>query len=183
MKKMNHKAAKVCNYKFSDGDQLFLDTNIWFYIFGPQEPKYQNNHWMRIYSRIFQRILKAKSRIYIDVLVLSEFINRYAKLKHDVDGPQDIKFKTFRTSQDFEPVAQDIVADVQRLLNHCIRIKSDFATLDMDTLLNDYADGDSDFNDQVITEICKNNGFTLITNDSDFKTQEIPILTANRKLL
>ena len=40
-----------------------------------------------------------------------------------------------------------------------------------------------DFNDQVITEICKSNGFTLITNDSDFKTQEIPILTANTSLL
>ena len=39
------------------------------------------------------------------------------------------------------------------------------------------------FNDQVITEICKNNGFTLITNDGDFKTQEISILTANAKLL
>ena len=53
----------------------------------------------------------------------------------------------------------------------------------MDNLLNDYATGDYDFNDQVITEICKNNGFTLITNDSDFKTQDIPILTANSKLL
>ena len=31
--------------------------------------------------------------------------------------------------------------------------------------------------------ICKNNGFTLITNDNDFKTQEIPILTANPSLL
>ena len=53
----------------------------------------------------------------------------------------------------------------------------------MNALLNDYATGDYDFNDQVITEICKNNGFTLITNDGDFKTQEIPILTANAKLL
>ena len=26
-------------------------------------------------------------------------------------------------------------------------------------------------------------GFTLITNDSDFKTQEIPVLTANNALL
>ena len=53
----------------------------------------------------------------------------------------------------------------------------------MDGLLTDYAAGNSDFNDQVITELCKNNGFTLITNDSDFKTQDIPILTANSNLL
>ncbi|MYC77332.1 PIN domain-containing protein [Candidatus Poribacteria bacterium] len=180
---MNYKAAEVRNYNFTDEDQLFLDTNIWFYIFGPQEPKYQRNRWMRIYSGAFKRILKAKSQIYIDVLVLSEFINRYARLKWNVDAPLDTEFKDFRTSQDFELVARNITADVKRLLNHCIRIKSGFAALDIDALLNDYATGDFDFNDQVITEICKNNRFTLITNDSDFKTQAIPILTANHSLL
>ena len=180
---MKHKAAQVRRYKFIPSDQLFLDTNIWFYIFGPQEPEYQRNRWMRIYSEAFKSILKAKSQIYIDVLVISEFINRYAKVKYDVDAPPDIEFKNFRTSQDFEAVAQGITADVKRVLKHCTRIESDFATLGIDDLLNDYATGNFDFNDQVITELCKSNGFTLITNDSDFKTQEIPVLTANRNLL
>ena len=180
---MNYKAAEVYKYKFTNGDQLFFDTNIWFYIFGPQEPKYQSNRWMAIYSRIFKRILKAKSDIYIDILVVSEFINRYAKLKYNVDAPPNVKFKDFRNSSDFKPVAKNIAADVKRVLKHCKQIGSGFKALNMDDLLNDYATGNFDFNDQVITEICKNNGFTLITNDSDFKTQDIPILTANSNLL
>ena len=68
-------------------------------------------------------------------------------------------------------------------MKHCARIESGFTMLPMNDLLGDYISGDSDFNDQVITEICKSNGFTLITNDSDFKTQEIPVLTANSDLL
>ncbi len=180
---MKYKAVEVRNFNFISQHKLFLDANIWFYIFGPQQAKYQRNRWMTIYSEVFKRILKGKSQIYIDVLVVSEFINRYAKVKYDVDAPSHITFKDFRNSPSFKPIAQGIAADVKRVLKHCTRIKSGFEALDIGDLLNDYATGNFDFNDQVITDICKNNGFTLITNDSDFKTQQIPILTANQSLL
>ena len=133
-------------------------------------------------SQVFQRILKAGSKIYTDVLVVSEFINRYARLQHGLVAPCT-KFKDFRNSQGFKPVAQDIAADVKKILAHCCLIGSGFETLETDDLLNEYSVGDSDFNDQVITELCKTNGFTLITNDGDFKCQDILILTANRSLL
>ena len=128
-------------------------------------------------------MVRAKSRIYIDVLVVSEFINAYARLKWRDASSYPNAFKTFRNSPDFKPVAQNIATHVKQVMKHCARIESNLATLGMDNLLNDYATGDHDFNDQVITEICKNNGFTLITNDGDFRTQKIPILTANPNLL
>ena len=120
--------------------------------------------------------------IYIDVLAISEFINTYAKLKY---GPfkRSMSFKVFRNSQHFKPVAQDISVKVKQILKNCLRIESEFETLEIGDLLKDYAIGGRDFNDQVITELCKSNGFMLITDDRDFKTQEIPILTANRSLL
>ncbi len=80
-------------------------------------------------------------------------------------------------------MAQSIATHVKQIMKHSTRIESDFVTLPIDDLLTDYETGNFDFNDQVITEICKSNGFTLITNDSDFKTQEVPILTANSNLL
>ena len=55
--------------------------------------------------------------------------------------------------------------------------------LEMNELLDDYAAGGFDFNDQVITELCKRKGLTLITHDGDFKDSGVPILTANKKLL
>ena len=44
----------------------------------------------------------------------------------------------------------------------------------MNDLLDDYAVGGFDFNDQVIAQLCKNKGLTLIKNDGDFRGQGIP---------
>ncbi|MCG9128943.1 hypothetical protein JT359_15240 [Candidatus Poribacteria bacterium] len=46
-----------------------------------------------------------------------------------------------------------------------------------------YSDGGLDFNDQIIAEICKENGLILVTHDGDFKSQDITILTDNNYLL
>ena len=177
---MTYKVGAVRNYSFTSQDKMFLDTNIWLYLYGP--PKLRS-YWRPIYSNVFNRILNANSRIYIDILVVSEFINVYARTEWRTVAPRINNFKDFRDSPSFKSVAEDIEVDVKRVLRHCTRIESGFTTLPINDLLNDYISGDFDFNDQVITEICKNNGFTLITNDSDFKTQEIPVLTANPSLL
>ena len=177
---MRYKAGEVRHYNFTARDNLFLDANIWLYLYGPPKPR---SYWRSIYESVFNRMLRAKSRIYIDALVLSEFINTYARLKWRDASSYPNTFKTFRSSSDFKAVAQDIATHVQQIMKHCVRIESGFTTLSINNLLDDYISGNSDFNDQVITEICKNNGCTLITNDRDFKTQEIPILTANPSLL
>ena len=173
---MVYKTVEVRHYNFTPQDKLFLDANIWFYLYGPQQ---LGNRWARIYSMVFNDILNAKSRIYIDVLIVSEFINSYARLKWKLAASHIKSFKDFRNSSYFKPVAQDIAADAKRVVDHCSRIESGFATLAIDDLLTEYAAGNSDFNDQVITELCKKNGLTLITNDRDFRSQEIQILTAN----
>lgn len=180
MKTMENNIQAVGSYTFTHRDRLFLDANIWLYLFAPRQPR---NYWNQIYSRVFDRILDANSQIYIDVLVVSEFINAYVRMKQKVVAPHLNDFKVFRGSSYFKTVAEDIAADVELVMSYCLKIESGFTTLSMNDLLADYSSGDFDFNDQVITEICKNNGFTLITNDGDFRTQEIPILTANPSLL
>ncbi len=177
---MKHKPVDVGSYNFTSQHKLFLDANVWVYLYGPQG---QTQSKVNVYSRTFRRILKAKSQIYTDVLAISEFINTYARLKWRSSKPPIPPFKVFRNSQHFKPVAKDIATKVNQILKHCLRIESEFETLEMGDLLKDYAIGGLDFNDQVITELCKSNGFMLITDDGDFKTQEIPILTANRSLL
>ena len=97
---MKHKS--VADHDFTPEDKLFLDANIWLYMYGPQRP---NAYWVRIYSKVFKRILKAKSKVYTDVLVVSEFINRYARLRWRIDesnfGEFD-EFKDFRNSPHFK---------------------------------------------------------------------------------
>ncbi len=178
---MAHSAAQeVSRYTFSAKDELFLDANIWLFLYGPQQPRPRS--YIKTYSNAYKRILSAKSRIYVDVLIVSEFINRYARLQQNLVAPGG-SFKQFRNSSFFKSVAQDIASNVNRILRNSSRIESGFATLNMSDFLNDFAAGASDFNDQVIAELCKNNGLTLVTHDSDFNAPGISVLTANRNLL
>ena len=184
---MKNKAVYVTKYRFQPEDKLFFDANIWLFIYGPQE---QKNTKVDIYSSAFHRILKAKSRIYIDILIVSEFINTYSRLKWnilkrlgDISETSMEKFKNFRNSPEFESVAQEIGDNTKRILKHCSRIESGFETLELDSLINEYAGGGNDFNDQVFGEICRDKGLKLVTDDGDFKSQGVPILTANYRLL
>lgn len=177
---MANNASAVADYNFTSDDELFLDANVWLFVYGPQRPR---DARVTTYSEALKKILLAQCRIYIDVLIVSEFINTYARLKWEVMGKPHTRFKEFRKSNDFKPIAKDIAADVGRVLKHCKRIENGFEALDIDGLIDEYADGDSDFNDQVIVALCKNKGLKLVTDDGDFCIQDIPVVTANKRLL
>ena len=125
---MKYKTGEVIRYNFTSQDKLFLDANIWLYLFGPREPR---NHWNQIYSRAFNRILNANSQIYIDGLVVSEFINAYARTKWRAVASHVRSFKDFRSSAGFKPIAGDIAAAVEQIMRHCVGIESGFTTLPM----------------------------------------------------
>jgi predicted nucleic acid-binding protein len=170
---------EITRYDFKPSDELLLDANIWIYIQGPL----QKDEKVDIYSGALSRIIAAKSRIYIDILIVSEFINTYARLKWKHLYNSFTNFKQFRKSKEFKPVAQDIAADVKRILQNCTRVANGFEELTVNTLMDEYAMGNSDFNDQILTALCKRAGLKLVTDDGDFKKQGISIITANPKLL
>ena len=190
---MGNKAVNVKDYQFHSEDRLFFDANIWLFIHGPQEPVPGPGDFfesMNIYSSALRNIIKAESTIYVDVLVVSEFINRYARRKWDIHKQLgDIReknrknFKNFRNSPEFKPIAKEIADSTRRILENCTRIESGFEVLEIEDLIDEYKDRSSDFNDQVLRELCRNRGLKLVTHDIDFKDHEISILTANYRLL
>lgn len=177
---MGNNTFSITTYDFTADDELLLDTNIWLFVYGPQKPKSEK---ATAYSQSLARILTAHSRIYIDVLIVSEFINTYARLKWRIMGEPCGNFKQFRKGQDFKPIARGIAADIRRVLSLCGRVENGFETLDIGSLINKYADGDSDFNDQVIITLCRKRGLKLVTDDGDFCGQGISVITANQRLL
>ncbi len=128
-------------------------------------------------------MLAAQSRIYIDVLIVSEFINTYARLQWRILAPSYSNFKQFRRSGEFQPIAQEIADQVKRVLGGCTKIASGFEAVEIELLLDTYALGDSDFNDQILANLCQQRGLKLITDDGDFGGRGIPVITANRRLL
>ncbi|MHB8202074.1 MAG: type II toxin-antitoxin system VapC family toxin [Desulfomonilaceae bacterium] len=174
----------VDQYKFSGKESLLFDTNVWLFILGPQYDETDDSRTAP-YSSGFRRILEAKASIFIDALILSEFINSCARYEYNII-PADERpptFKMFRKSPLFRTVAQDIAVRTRKIMGFCNRTDSGFGTLDMDSLLNDFETGKKDFNDQVLEDLCVRRGFNLVTDDSDFKAANLTLFTANFKLL
>lgn len=180
---MAQNAEEISQYAFKADDELLLDANVWFFLYGPHRP---GDLRAAAYSGALARILAAKSRIYVDVLIISEFINRYARLRYNIlqnrpGVPKD--FKRFRSTPAFKSIAIDIAADTKKILAICARIDNGFATLDAKALVDEYSRGDSDFNDLVLVDLCKSKGLKLVTDDGDFKNKGVTVLTANKRLL
>lgn len=174
---------RLSTYRFRQTDRLFFDANVWLYVYSPQYAP--SDRRVRTYSDAFKRALAAQVTIFIDGLVLSEFINAWARFEYNKLSPQTKPkdFKTYRNSAAFAYVAKAVADACRRILRHATRIESCFTSLDIGAVLSDYAAGKMDFNDQIIAELCRERGFTLVTHDGDLKGSTLNILTENTHLL
>ena len=180
---MKNNASEISGYAFKADDELLIDTNIWLFIYGFSKP---GDARSATYSKALGEMLAASCRIYMDVLVLSEYINAYARFKHNLlkgAAGVDPVFKNFRKSSGFKPIAVDIASDVRQIMKHCEQIEGDFPSTNINALITEFEAGNSDFNDQVLTNICKRRNLKLVTHDGDFKDRGLNILTSNQNLL
>jgi predicted nucleic acid-binding protein len=181
---LKNNASEISTYLFNPEDELLLDTNIWLRLYGPAAKS--GDPRTTVYSKALGEMLAANCQIYIDVLILSEYINRYVRLRHNLLKARpgiNPNFKQFRRSVEFKAIASDVAGDVRQILKHCDRLESNFAALDITGLVKEFEKGDSDFNDQVLAELCKSRNLTLVTHDGDFKDLGLNLLTANQNLL
>jgi len=173
-------AQDIRSHTFTGSDSLFLDANVWLSVYGPQVSQRPAS---QAYSKAWRDIRMAGSNVYIDFLVLSEFINRFARIVMGQSAAGEKNFKRFRQSPRFGDVAKEIALNVKSILQRSNPLGITFDHVDMDALLLEFEAGQSDFNDEVFAAFCKEKGFTLVTHDGDFRGKGIPILTANQHLL
>jgi predicted nucleic acid-binding protein len=179
---MARNIADVRTHVFRPGDRYFLDANIWLDIHGPLAGK---NPMAAAYSTALDNMTRQGSQIHLDVLVLSEFVNRFARLEYKRLRPgwPPSRFKEFRKSAAFKLVARDIALHARQILGMVLPCDSGFTSVDQPALLTRYEAGDHDLNDLIIAELCKARALTLVTHDADFRDSGLPILTANKALL
>jgi len=67
--------------RFRDTDQLLFDANVWLFLYSPQYGP--NDSRVRVYSAAIKNILNARSRIFVDSLIFSEFINTWARFTYN----------------------------------------------------------------------------------------------------
>jgi predicted nucleic acid-binding protein len=180
---MPERARAIEGHTFTRSDKLLLDANVWLFI---DSPRYRpTDRQAKIYSTALKRMLDARCTIFIDALILSEFVNVLARWEYNnlpvPQRPSD--FKTFRNSSAFKATAKNIADSCWRILQIATRIESRFASCDPADLLHQYEAGRSDFNDLLLAHLCRDQALTLVTDDADFRGIGLPILTANSRLL
>ena len=65
----------------------------------------------------------------------------------------------------------------------CMVHPTPISSLNIDKAIDDFESGNLDFNDAVLTDICWQRNFKLLTNDADFQAGGIEVITTNPRLL
>jgi predicted nucleic acid-binding protein len=173
-------AHRIKGYQFTANDRLFFDTNIWIILFGP--PGEPGDTRAKTYSNAFKKAREAGSTLVIDVLVLSEFVNRSLRLEYNqlrAYGEADDDYKRYRASQEYAASVRQVARTAEQILSFCQPVESGFTSCDLTSLLMSFASSQSDLNDQFIVEICRRHNLLLLTDDGDFQDSGLTILTRN----
>lgn len=173
------KVHSVENYDFPAGKGYFFDTNIWMYIYGPIG---WTDQLSDAYSNALKKILNSEGTIYINCMIISEFINAFSRIefKQQTDFT---KFKEFRNSLAFRAIAQDIAYNVRKILKNTLACDPELQAIDLPEVMEMFEQGKYDFNDLLFSQICRAKDMIFVTHDKDFSELGVEILTANEKLV
>jgi predicted nucleic acid-binding protein len=166
-------------YVFPEGKSYFFDTNIWLYIYGPIGWPDQRSD---AYSKALKEIMNSDGTIYINCMIISEFINTFARIEFK-QQTEFTRFKEFRNSLAFRAIAQDIAYNVRKILKNTLACDPEMETIDLPEVMDMFAQGKYDFNDLIFAQICRAKNMVFVTHDKDFSELGVEILTANERLV
>jgi predicted nucleic acid-binding protein len=176
--------------------KYFIDANVWIYAL-QGDSLLQN--WEKAYSDFFYNIIESdldpKPKILMPTLLFSEILNTF--LKHialpeykAINGIGDLtpfNYKlTYKSTQHYKDSYEKVCDDILSLRSAILFLNDSSVVTDPPIYINPFVDP-FDFNDFFYYSICKeyikSEPVTILTNDSDFKINDIPIITSNRALL
>ncbi len=163
--------------------KLFFDANIWMFIYFPIGNA--KKEVVNVYSNIYSRIVTSDIEIYTDIMILSEVINRYLRLQFHIyndSAYQKLPFKQYRELDEYREHLEYIYTNVvKRQILKVARVTDcSYTKENLYELLN-INNTSLDFNDAHLVHQCKTNKFYLLTDDGDFKNEDIKIVSHNRE--
>lgn len=177
-----NRAHNSSDYVFHKGEKILVDANVWLFLLPPTAqplPWYGRN-----YSEAMKKLLAAGARPVVEVLVLSEYINRSLRLEYEAVWKSTYpKFKDFRRSDGFARAVNPVIKDVRQILGMSDIEDTELTHADLPGILEETERGALDFNDGAIVETCRRHGFKLLTHDGDMQFGGIEVLTSNPQLL
>lgn len=153
---------------------IFFDANILIYMFWTTPI----HKWEEEYASLSNQLFRGYN-ILIDSNVVSEVVNRLIRIEHKKyeDKHGKLSFKSYRNSKEGRGELEDIYTLLKETVLPFFEISTNKYTIEV---IDSFLKVDNlDFGDKTIEYACKENGYVLLTNDSDFKNSEVDILTSN----
>lgn len=180
-------STNVCNiisFQPKAGEKYLFDTNVLIKIFYPTLGSRNNAPYIKMY----EKLVTAKSTLLISSIHISEFINRCIRFQFDLyrGSHPDIKdFKhDYRNTDDYRECMKAILEIVTTdILSVFCKMNDNFQTMsDKRLFLYGFS---YDFNDALISEMCRQEKCALVTDDSDYInfSDNLTIVTNNKSLL
>lgn len=156
-------------HKITSEDKVFVDTNILIFLFSPS---FVNSHHYQVekYSSLYGKLLNVGSELYVNELVISEFINRCMRIDFErnfnQNGNKDYK-TDYRISSEYDKTLRIVLKQVKKILKNVKQIDNNFKTFDIVGSVS--SNLKTDFNDLIIADTVRKNSLKLLSNDRDFK--------------
>ena len=201
---MPYNIFKINNVTPQDYKLFFCDANVWiaalkYFGSGPQK------NYEAPYVDFFQAIIelnvniknepklakkiKNKPKIVLTSVVLSETINAYmrgiamkAYFNGDTTGYSFKNDYRDNPNSDYKTQFDNLVSDISAFKDYTVLIDDDFSNIKPFELLKNMP-SNTDFNDFYYYKLLKDKKIPIITHDTDFLFEDIPIITNNHKLL
>lgn len=164
------KKISLNSYIPNSDDKIFIDANIWLYLFCPIG-SYRNDI-VNKYNKLFLKLLNSKCAIYTTSMIVSEFFNTYCRIDFECRkkelGNKNLNYKKeFRNTAYFKTLSEDICDIINnKILKYSTRLNDQFNDIDIENILT--SDNNFDFNDKYYAQLCEYNNIKILTNDYDF---------------
>lgn len=158
-------------------DNIFIDTNVLIFILYPTN--LPNKHFQ--YIGIISTLQQQQCQMFINSLVVSEFINVILRLDFNILRQQNSQVyrnfkRDYRNTQNYSDTLQFAITELDKFckMYNVVHINDDFDKVNITSL---YANGyEFDFNDLIIAESVRSNGFKLLTDDRDFQNLNVALI-------
>lgn len=171
------------NARITRGDKIFLDTNIWHYLYYPQNGS-RNERFCDIYSTFLGKILEQKCLIFTNILQISEIANLILRTEFKTaqkKAGQNIDWKEFRSSDDGVIALINAKTIVENILRYATPVDGMFNSEELSSIAKSC--DKADFNDIFFSHFCVKQSSILVTHDFDFSefTSGVQVISANKK--
>lgn len=171
----------IKKYSPKTSDVFFFDNNIWMFLFCPLGN--YNRNKQKCFSSFLQSVHSLNCTIFINSLVLSEFVNRYLRLDFELWKKEHqqhcANFKLdYIGTQRYSETVEEIKVSLRNILKICEKGTDNFNTINLDNVLKHLKE--IDFNDSYYLELAKISNWKIVTDDGDFvkyNKHQVDILT------